>query len=113
MASERSVWLVALALLGTCGCFAPRGYLVTYSTRPYAMPDDEGSSRCGLKSCKVDITQLKEPVTQARLSVIWTDRAVAEAMKKAGMTEIRYADLQTFSLLNSVYERRRLIFYGE
>jgi hypothetical protein len=29
------------------------------------------------------------------------------------MTEIRYADLQTFSLLNSVYERRRLIFYGE
>ncbi|NLG01139.1 MAG: hypothetical protein GX565_13455, partial [Lentisphaerae bacterium] len=56
---------------------------------------------------------LKEPVTQARLSVIWTDRAVAEAMKKAGMTEIRYADLQTFSLLNSVYERRRLIFYGE
>lgn len=29
------------------------------------------------------------------------------------MTEIRYADLQTFSLFNSVYERRRLIFYGE
>ncbi len=45
--------------------------------------------------------------------MIWTDRAVSEAMKKAGMTEIRYADLQTFSLLNSVYERRRLIFYGE
>jgi len=33
MASERGVWLVALALLGTCGCFAPRGYLVTYWLR--------------------------------------------------------------------------------
>lgn len=113
MASKRNVWRVALALLWTCGCLAPHGYLVTYSTRPYAMPDHEGCRRRGLKSCKVNLTQIKEPFTQAHLSVLWTDRAVAKAMERVGMTEIRYADLQTFSILNSVYERRRLIFYGE
>ena len=45
--------------------------------------------------------------------MLWTDRAVAEAMQRAGMTEIRYADLQTLSVMNSVYERRSLVFYGE
>ena len=73
----------------------------------------EGCRQRGLKSCKVNLTQIKEPFTQAHLSVLWTDRAVAEAMERVGMTEIRYTDLQTFSILNSVYERRRLIFYGE
>ncbi|HRR34128.1 MAG TPA: hypothetical protein P5026_08530 [Kiritimatiellia bacterium] len=33
--------------------------------------------------------------------------------EKAGMTEIRHAGLQTFSLFSSVCARRRLIFYGE
>lgn len=96
----------------TCGCFAPRGLVVTYSTIPYYLPH-EGPSRKALKSCWVDMTRLKEPVTRANLSVIWTDQAVTEAMAKVGMTELRYADLQTFSVMNSVYERRRLIFYGE
>jgi hypothetical protein len=38
---------------------------------------------------------------------------VQEAMKKSNMTEVRYADLITFSVLNKTYERRRLVFYGE
>jgi len=38
---------------------------------------------------------------------------VADALKRAGMSEVRYADLETLSILNSTYERRRLVFYGE
>lgn len=112
MATDLRAAALTLLLLGTCGCFTPRGYLFTRATAPYFLPYENTVSRAS-KSCVVDITQLKEPFTRANLSVIWTDRAVTDAMAKAGMTEVRYADLQTLSILNSVYERRRLIFYGE
>lgn len=102
----------SVLILGTCGCFSPRGYIVTHTTVPYIMPY-ETVGQVSSKSCRVDITQVKEPFSRANLSVMWTSRAVNEAMQRAGMTELRYADLQTFSVLNSVYERRRLIFYGE
>ena len=112
MATELKVGLFCTLLLGACGCFAPRGYLFTHTTVPYALPYEK-AVRAGTKSCRLDITQIKEPFSQASLSVMWTNRAVADAMKRADMTELRYADLQTLSILNSVYERRRLIFYGE
>ncbi len=112
MATELKVGLFCTLLLGACGCFAPRGYLFTHSTVPYTLPYEK-TVRAGTKSCRVDITQIKEPFSRANLSVMWSDRAVAEAMKQAGMAELRYADLQKFSVLNGIYERRRLIFYGE
>lgn len=112
MATELKTVFFCALLLGAGGCFAPRGRLFTYTTTPYTLPYEEGA-RVGSKSCQVDITQLKEPFSRAGLSVMWGNRAVAEAMTRAGMTEIRYADLQTLSILNSVYERRRLVFYGD
>lgn len=112
MATEPRIFLLAALLAGTCGCFSPRGYIVTHTTLPYVLPY-ETVGRVATKSCHVDITQIKEPFSRANLSVMWTNRAVNEAMKRAGMTELRYADIQTFSVMNSVYERRRLIFYGE
>jgi len=104
--------LLAAALAACSGCLAPRGILYTYATTPYTLPD-EGAARRGGKRCTVDITQLKEPVSRANLSVLWTNRGVREAAARAGRTELRYADIQTLSLLNGVYARRRLIFYGE
>jgi hypothetical protein len=59
------------------------------------------------------VTQIKEPFTRANLSVLWTDRDVSEALRHAGISEIRYADLETLSVLNGIYARRRLIFYGD
>jgi len=112
MATELKSGLLCALLLGTCGCFAPRGLLYTYTATPYTLPFEAGA-RVGSKSCRVDITQLKEPVSRVNLSVMWGNRAVADAMKRAGMTEIRYADVQTLSILNSAYERRRLVFYGD
>lgn len=65
------------------------------------------------KTCAVDIPHLKEPVTRANLSVMRTDHAVMEAFRRVGMTDIRYADIETLSVLNGTYRRRRLIFHGE
>lgn len=111
MATEWKAVSVCVLLLGS-GCSTPRGFLFTRATVPYALPY-ETAGRVASKSCRVDVTQIKEPFSRVSLSVMWTSRAVADAMEKAGMTELRYADLQTVSILNSVYERRRLIFYGE
>jgi hypothetical protein len=112
MATELHTGLLCALLLGACGCAAPRGLLFTYTTEPYTLPY-ETVARVGSKSCRVDITQLKEPVTRANLSAKWSNHVVGDAMRRAGMTEIRYADLQTLSIVNGAYERRRLIFYGE
>ena len=112
MATELNAGAHCALLLTACGCFAPRGLVLTHTTVPYALPE-EAAGRTGTKSCSVKITQLKEPLSQFNLSVMWGNRAVADAMQKAGMSEIRYADLQTLSILNSVYERRLLVFYGE
>jgi hypothetical protein len=112
MATEFKTGALCVLMMGACGCVAPKGCLVTYTTAPYTLPY-EAVAHVGSKSCEVDITQIKEPITQARLSVMWSNRAVADAMERAGMAEIRYADLQTLSIFNSAYERRRLIFYGE
>ncbi len=112
MATNVQRVLACALMLGTCGCFAPQGYLFTNTTVPYAVPG-ETSVRVGTKSCHVNITQIKEPFSRLNLSVMWSDRAVAEAMSKAGMTDLHYADVQTLSVMNKVYERRRLVFYGE
>jgi hypothetical protein len=105
------VCLFALLLLAT-GCASPSGYLFTRKVEPYSFPDEE-RNHVGTKSCTVDITQIKEPFSRLKVTVIWTNRAVQEAMKKSNMTEVRYADLITFSVFNKTYERRRLVFYGE
>ena len=107
--------LSAAALLAQtlcCGCLAPRGLLVTYSTVPYHLPMEKPAVRAS-KRCWVEMTQLREPLTAARLSVLWGSQAATDAAARADMTELRYADLQTLSLLNGIYIRRRLIFYGE
>ena len=103
--------LPLLGLLACSGCFAPRGLLVTSNTVPYTLPV-EGAARRGTRQCTVDITQIKEPLSRANLSVLWTNRGVRDAAKRAGMTELHYADIETLSFLNGVYARRRLIFHG-
>jgi len=112
MATKLPIGLFFALLLLTTGCFSPSGYVFTRTIEPYGFPDEQ-RNQVGAKSCSVDITQIKEPFSRLKLTVIWTNRAVQEAMKKANMTEVRYADIITLSVLNKTYERRRLIFYGE
>jgi hypothetical protein len=52
-------------------------------------------------------------VSGVNFSVMWADQAITEAAEKAGIREVRYADLQTLSVLNDTYVRRRLLFYGD
>lgn len=99
-------------MLLCCGCLRPRGIIYSNSTVPYYLPYEDTAVKAS-KSCRVDITQLKEPFSRANLSVMWTSREVKEAMRKSGMSQLNYADMRTLSILNGVYQRQRIIFYGE
>jgi hypothetical protein len=112
MATKLSIGLFFALLLLTTGCLSPSGYVYTHTVEPYGFPDEK-RNQVGTKSCSVDITQIKEPFSRLKITVIWTNRAVQEAMKKANMTEVRYAEMITLSVFNKTYERRRLVFYGE
>jgi hypothetical protein len=112
MATKATASGLLLTLTLSAGCLEPQGLLFTRKTVPYSLPEQSGT-RVGIKRCHVDTTQLKEPFTRANLSVLWTHRAVAEAVSRAGMTEIRYVDIETLAVLNGMYARRRLIFHGE
>ena len=112
MATKLTIGLFFALLLLTTGCFSPTGYVYTRTVAPYSFPEEQ-RNQVATKTCSVDITQIKEPFSRLKLTVIWTNRAVQDAMKKANMTEVRYADLITLSVLNKTYERQRVIFYGE
>lgn len=112
MANNRRLALVAAALALASGCMEPQGLLYTHTVRPYDFKAGT-CTRVASKACAVDVTQLKEPLTGASITVIWTDRAVLDARAQVGMTELRYVDLETLSVLNATYRRQRLIFHGE
>lgn len=100
-------------LMAGTGCSSPQGLLWTHTVTPYDLPASRNATDRGSKHCSIDVTELREPVTRVRLSVAWTDRAVMDATARAGMKNIRYADLETLSVLNGSYKRQRLIFYGD
>lgn len=111
MATELKITFMVLTLL-CCGCLRPRGIVFSNVTVPYYLPFEENAFKAS-KSCRVDITQLKEPFSRAGLSVMWTNKEVKDAMRKADMNQLFYADMRTLSILNGVYQRQRIIFYGE
>ncbi len=112
MANERTLFVVAVLLTFAVGCVETQGLLYTHTVAPYDLPTGTAIPKA-TKTCAVDITQLKEPLTRANISVMWSDHAVMEAFRRAGMTDIRYVDIETLSVLNGTYRRRRLVFHGE
>jgi hypothetical protein len=47
------------------------------------------------------------------VSALWSNKAIAEACKEAGISKIYYADRRTFSVLFGSYRKRTLIIYGD
>lgn len=94
------------------GCLAPKGLLYTRIREPLSLPVERKGSPVATKECYVSLTRLKEPVTRINLSVMWSQQIIQEEMRKAGMSEIYYSDLDTLSIFLDSYVRRRVVFYG-
>lgn len=98
------VCLLSAVLAGCVG----HGVLVTDVTQPLMTDFDE--TPVGSKECVVDTHFVREPFFGT--SVEWTEDTIKPMAKRAGITEIRHADLHTFSILG-MYRRRTVIVYGD
>ena len=102
--------LVVLLGLAATGCVG-RGMIYTRVVSPYS--NDFCATPTGSKTCRVNEHILREPFTRADVSVSFTSRVVEQAAHSAGMTNLYYADLETFSILKGIYERKTLILCGD
>jgi hypothetical protein len=107
----------ALRLLGcllpalACTACLSRGRVYTRTVQPYMT--EFRDTPVGTRVCRVSEHLVKEPVSGAGVSATWTTRAIAEAACRAGITNLYYMDVETLSVLNSLYRRRTLILYGD
>jgi hypothetical protein len=102
--------LVAMLSLATAGC-AGQGMLYTRVVSPYST--DFHATPAGSKTCRVNEYILKDPVGGTHVSVDYTLRVVQKAAREAGITNLYYADLETFSILQGIYTRKTLILSGD
>ncbi len=67
----------------------------------------------GVVSSAIKTSQLKEPLTQLRLSAEWNTRALGDAATEANLNEIYYADSRRFSLLLGIWEQKESVVWGQ
>ena len=102
-------WVLVICLAG-CSLSGP-GRLYSNVTLPYST--DFNNTPMGGKSCILKDHQIKEPVSGYGVSVEWSTNQIQSAAREAGISTIRYIDVQTISYVLGIYTRRQLIIYGE
>lgn len=110
---NRGVAFCCLALcLLVAGCSrSGPGRLYTNVTLPYST--DFNDTPAGTKQCILRAHQVKEPLTGYGVTIEWSTNQIQSAARKAGISNIRYMDIQTISFALGIYTRRQLIIYGD
>ena len=103
------ILLLCFALSG-CAATAP-GRIYTNVVRPYSI--DFKETPVGSKHCEIDLHSVQEPFSARGITVEWTSGEILAAAEKAGIDHIYYTEERVLSILFGVYERRRLIVYGD
>jgi len=111
----RSLTTIAVSvtiLIFLCGCTnLIRGRLYTHTVQPYST--DFKDTPVGTKKCVLTSHRIQEPASRAGLSAEWDTRTIRQAAQAAGIKQMHYADLSTWSIFWSVYRRRALTIYGD
>jgi hypothetical protein len=102
--------ILLLALLSGCAATAP-GRIYTDITRPYTTNFDQ--TYIGEKHFAFDAHSVQEPFSGRGVTVEWSSGRIEELAAREGIEEIRYIEEQTLSILLGIYQRRRLIIYGD
>ncbi len=102
--------LFLLLLVGISGC-SVTGRLYTNIVEP--LTEDFNNTPVGTKTCVIKNYRFREPVSRVNVSVEWTTKDIAEQARKAGITNIYYMDVHTFSVLLELYRRKSIIVYGD
>lgn len=103
-------FLLIPGLLALTGC-GPIGWIYTEKTEPYVM--DMDVTKVGSKMAELSSKEIHEPITAAGIGIEWKSRAIGEAAKKHGITNVYFADIQTTSVLGGVFRMQTIQVYGD
>ena len=106
--ATKSFCILVLLILGTLNA-CTYGALYTDSTKPYVL--DMQETPIGVSKPQQGAKFVSIPTTM--ISAGWSSRAIGEAAKRAGLSEVYYADLRTFSVLLGLWEEKTLLVYGK
>jgi hypothetical protein len=67
----------------------------------------------GNKSAAISSKQFKEPVSGLGISTEWNSRAIGDAAKRSGLTQINFADMHTFSIFGGIWKQQTVHVWGE
>lgn len=96
-------------LLAASSACAP-GIIYTDNTLPLSTNFDR--TPLGIKRTEATTRQVRLPIPRARISAEWYDEAIGEAANKAGLEEIYYVDINTFSILAGTFSKKTLLIWG-
>ncbi|MFC1815298.1 TRL domain-containing protein [Thermodesulfobacteriota bacterium] len=100
------IWLPSLICSG-----CTYGFLYTNSTVPLVKNMD--NTPLGTKFVTINSKLIKEPITGIGVSAEWNSRAIGDAARRAGLTQINFADMHTFSILGGIWKKQTVKVWGE
>ena len=103
------ILLIFMFFVICSGCM--QGLIYTNSTVPLVI--NMNNTPVGNKSASISSKQLKEPVSGLGISAEWNSRAIGDAAKRSGLTQINFADMHTFSILGGIWKKQSVQVWGE
>jgi hypothetical protein len=101
--------LICLFYVICSGCM--QGFIYTNATVPLVI--NMNNTPVGNKSAEISSKQLKEPLSGVGLSAEWNSRAIGDAAKRSGLTQINFADIHTFSIFGGIWKKQTVQVWGE
>ena len=99
-----------LFIIITCpGC--RHGFIYSNVTVPVVTNMDKTPR--GTKLAAISSKQIKEPYSGLGLSAEWNSRAIGDAARRAGLSKIYYADMQTISVFGGVWKKQKILVMGK
>ena len=107
----RILYMISVCLFTSVisGC-AP-GFIYTHITVPVSVNMKYTPVRT--KRAEIKTNQLKEPFTGLGISAEWNSRAIGDAVKKIGLKNIYYADMEILSILGGIWREQKILVKGD
>lgn len=103
------IFLICLFYVICSGCM--QGLIYTNATVPLVI--NMNNTPVGTKSAAISSQQLKEPISGLGVSAEWNSRAIGDAAKHSGLTQINFADMHTFSIFGGIWKKQTVRVWGE
>lgn len=101
--------MLGILLSSSSGCV----YGLLYTSIDEPLVTNMNSTPRGVQAVNGDTHMVSIPLTVPGLSAEWDSRAIGDAAKNAGLSEVYYADLHTFSVLGGVWQEQTVQVYGK